>query len=450
MIKKYTQPGMPAARAIIMQKLRRIAHGAAGTLALVLALCGGARAQDGKQLTLEDCYRLAETNYPLTKQRALIQKTRDYTIANIAKGIYPQLNVNGQATYQSSVTSLSLPPGLGIPFNITLPKDQYNLHGEISQTLTGFGINKQQREISRTDAQLQEENLSSDLYALKDRVNQLYFGALLIGGQLEQNDLAAQDIRTGINKVQAAIQNGTDFKSSLNKLQAELLKTEQHSVELAASREAFTDMLALFINQPIDSTTLLEKPAMPDVTVHDSISRPELRAYDLQIQSYNEQLRLTKLNLYPQLNAFFQGGYGRPNPVNFLSTQWSGYYLTGLRLSWTIGGAYTYKKDRAISKNNQEVVLAQRNTFLFNTTQTLRQENADIRKYRKLIQSDDQIVELRESVSKSSAAQLENGVLSANDYLLDVNAANQARQDRVVHQIQLLSTQYNYKTTSGN
>lgn len=415
-----------------------------------LMLCGAAKVQAQKQLTLEECYQLAETNYPLTKQRALIERTRDYTIANIAKGVYPQLNVNGQATYQSAVTSLSLPPGLGIPLNITLPKDQYNFHGELSQTLTGFGINKQQREISRTAALLQEENLNADLYALKDRVNQLFFGALLIDGQLEQNKLAQRDIQTGIDKVQAAIQNGTDFRSSLQKLQAEMLKTAQHSVELAASREAYTDMLGLFINKQVDSSTLLVRPAAPAAPGEDSISRPELRAYDLQIKSYTDQLRLTRLNLYPQLNAFFQGGYGKPNPVNFLSSQWSAYYLTGLRLTWTIGGAYTYKRDRLISKNNQDMVLAQRNTFVFNTTQTMRQENADIRKFRKLIQSDDEIVKLRESVSQSSAAQLENGVLPANDYLLDVNAANQARQDRVVHQIQLLAAQYNYKTTSGN
>src|ERR1700744_2878844 len=165
-------------------------------IGLVLG-CGVARAQERKQLTLEDCYRLAETNYPLTKQRALIEKTRDYNLDNIAKGVYPQLNVNGQATYQSAVTSLTLPPGLGIPFSINVPKDQYNLHGEISQTLTGFGINKQQREISRTDAQLHEENLNTDLYALKDRIDQLFFGTLLIDGQLEQNDLAAKDIQTG-------------------------------------------------------------------------------------------------------------------------------------------------------------------------------------------------------------------------------------------------------------
>ena len=421
-----------------------------GRIIGILILCfAAAEAQaQAKQLTLEDCYRLAEANYPLTRQRALIGKTRDYNIANIAKGIYPQLSVNGTATYQSAVTSLSLPPGLGIPLNINIPKDQYNLHGEISQTLTNFGINKQQREISRTDAQLQEENLNTDLYQLKDRVNQLYFGALLISGQLQQNELAAQDIRTGIANVQAAINNGTDFKSSLNKLQAELMKTEQHSIELSASRDAYTDMLGLFINEPVDSSTLLVKPEAPATT--DSITRPELRAYDLQVRSYGEQLRLSKLNLYPQLSAFFQGGVGQPNPVNFLSSKLSGYYLTGLRLTWTIGGAYTYKKDRLISKNNQEMVLAQRNTFLFNTTQTMQQENADIRKYRRLIQGDDDIVRLRESVSKSSAIQLQNGVITANDYLLDVNAANQARQDRVVHEIQLLLTQWDYKTTSGN
>jgi outer membrane protein TolC len=226
------------------------------------------------------------------------------------------------------------------------------------------------------------------------------------------------------------------------------LQTEQHTIELKASREAYTDMLGLFINRPVDSTTQLERPEPPGNI--DSIQRPELKAYDLQIQQYAENLRLTRLNLYPQLNAFFQGGMGQPNPMNLLSTNLSPYYFTGLRLTWTIGGAYTYKKDRLISLNNQEMVRTQRSTFLFNTEQTMHQENADIRKYRKLIETDDDIVNLRESVSKTSAVQLQNGVISANDFLLDVNAATQARQDRVVHEIQLLMTQYNYKTTSGN
>src|SRR5579872_5902949 len=133
--------------------------------------------QPATRLTLDQCYQLAEANYPLTKQRALIASTREYNISNIAKGIYPQLDVNGTATYQSDVTKISIPPINGFNLNIpTVPKNQYKLYGEVSQTLTGFGINKQRRELSRTDAELQDQDLSANLYQLKDRVNQLFFG----------------------------------------------------------------------------------------------------------------------------------------------------------------------------------------------------------------------------------------------------------------------------------
>lgn len=404
-------------------------------------------AQPPQSLTLGQCYQLAETNYPLTRQRALIEKTKEYNLDNIRKGIYPQFAVNGSATYQSDVTKISLPPG----FNATIPtvsKDQYKLYGEVSQTLTDFGINKQKRTISATDAALQEENLNTELYKLKDRINQLFFGILLIDGQLRQNDLSAQDIKTGIAKVQAAINNGTDFKSSLNKLKAELLTNGQRTIDLKATRKSYTDMLSLFLNTTIDETTQFITPT-PPTAMTDSISRPELKAYDLQTRSYIEQQRLTKINNYPQLNAFFQGGMGKPNPVNFLSTQLSGYYLTGIRLSWNFGGLYTYHKDKLINKNNQEMVLAQRNTFLFNTSITLRQQNADIIRYQQLVQSDNDIVNLRDSVKQSSAVQLQNGVITANDYLLDINAEAQARQDRTLHEVQLLMAQYNHKTTAG-
>jgi outer membrane protein TolC len=415
---------------------------------LLFAPLKKSHAQLSQSLTLEQCYQLAETNYPLTRQRALIEKTKEYNLDNIRKGIYPQFAVSGSATYQSDVTKITLPPGLN--YNIpSVSKDQYKLYGEVSQTLTDFGINKQKRTISATDAAIQEENLNTELYKLKDRINQLFFGILLIDGQIRQNDLSAQDIKTGIAKVQAAIDNGTDFKSSLNKLKAELLTNGQRTIDLKATRRSYTDMLSLFLNTPIDETTQFITPAPPTVMT-DSINRPELKAYDLQTRSYIEQQRLTKINNYPQLNAFFQGGMGKPNPVNFLSTQLSGYYLTGIRLSWNFGGLYTYHKDKLINKNNQEMVQAQRNTFLFNTSMTMRQQNADIIRYQQLIRSDNDIVNLRDSIKQTSAVQLQNGVITANDYLLDINAEAQARQDKNLHEVQLLMAQYNHKTTAGN
>jgi outer membrane protein TolC len=430
--------------------LNKMSNRSKGTLFgwMLILLCS-VRAHAQGTLTLEQCYQRAEAVYPLSRQRGLIAKTRDYTLANISKGIYPQFSVNGSATYQSDVTKIVLPPIPGFNFQIpTVSKDQYKLYGEVSQTLSDFGINRQKREISRTDAELQEENLNTQLYHLKDRINQLFFGVLLLDGQLEQNDLSKQDIRTGISRVQAAITNGTDFNSSLNKLKAELLKTDQHSIDLKASRKAYMDMLSLFIDQPVDDRTVLVKPEPP--VLSDSIRRPELKTYDLQVKSYQQQQHLTKINNYPQLSAFFQGGLGKPSPVNFLSTEVTGYYLTGLRLSWNFGGLYTYKKDRLINENNQEMVLTQRSTFLFNTSMTLRQKNADIDRYRQLITSDNEIVQLRDSVKATSAVQLQNGVISANDYLIDINAGAQARQDRVLHEVQLLIAEYDHKTTTGN
>jgi len=401
--------------------------------------------QEKKTITLEQCYQLSKANYPLSKQRDLIAKTKEYNIDNIAKGIIPQFSVNGTATYQSDVTHIGVPP-FTTP---VIPKDQYNLHGEISQTLTDFGINKQKREISGIDADFQQQNLEAELFNLRGRVNQIFFGIILIDEQLVQNDLSKQDIQTGINKVQAGINNGTDFNSSLNKLKAELLTTDQHSIDLRASRKAYTDILSLFINQQIDENVVLQKPGQP-VLAGDSINRPELKAYDLQIRSYTEQQRLTRISNYPQLNAFFQTGIGSPSPVNFLAPELSGFYITGLRLSWNFGGFYTYKKDKLINKNNQDMVLAQRNTFLFNTSLTMRQQNADIVRYQQLMQSDNEIINLRRSVKQASTVQLQNGVITANDYLLDINAEAQARQALVLHEVQLLMSQYNYKTTSGN
>jgi outer membrane protein TolC len=405
--------------------------------------------QDSSRLTLEQCYQLGQANYPLSRQHDLIRQSKEYSVENISKGIYPQVNINGSATYQSDVTKVSFPPINGLNIEIpTVPKNQYRIYGEVSQTLTDFGINKKRRDISEINSDIQEQNLNTELYSLKDRINQLYFGIILLDGQIEQNELSKKDIQTGIDRVQAAVNNGTDFRSSVNKLKASLLETEQRSIDFRASRRAYADMLSLFINQPVTESTVLVKPDIPNLT--DSINRPELKGYDLQVQSYLQEYSLNKKNNYPHLEAFFQGGLGQPSPVNVLSTQLGTYYITGLRLNWNFGNLYTYKKDQLINKNNQEIVLSQRNTFLFNTSVTLRQENAQIRKYRDLIRADDEIVQLRSSVKQTSTVQLQNGVLSANDYLLDINAEALARQQRVVHEIQLLMSQYDHKTTSGN
>ena len=96
------------------------------------------------------------------------------------------------------------------------------------------------------------------------------------------------------------------------------------------------------------------------------------------------------------------------------------------------------------------VLEKQKETFLFNVDLTLLQQKEETNKYRKLIDTDNEIVQLRELVKKATAAQLKNGVASTYDYMTAVTEEDQVRQNMVLHQIQLQLSQYNQKITTGN
>lgn len=397
------------------------------------------------QLTLSEAYSLAEANYPLIKQRELITQTTAYSIDNINKGYLPQLNINGQATYQSAVTEIPIKlPGAEIP---TLSKDQYKLYGEVNQVLYDGGTIKHQKELQKAEANLEQQKLTTELYQLKDRINQLFFGALYIEEQLKQNELVISDIQTGLNKMEAAVNNGTALRSQVDLLKADLLKTRQHTIELQANLAAYKDMLELFTGRKLNAETKLVKPAPAILT--RQINRPELQMYSAENTKLDVQNRVLLSKSLPKLNVFFQGGFGRP-ALNMLSNDFDAYYIGGARLTWSISSLYTAKKERALIDMKRNIINNREGIFLFNTTLAMKQQDAEINKYNELLNSDDEIVMLRNKVKTAALAQLDNGVITSNDYMREVIAEDQARQSKILHEIQLLMSQYNFQTTTGN
>lgn len=398
-------------------------------------------------LTIDEAYQLAKKNYPLIKQRDLISKTKEYSVDNAAKGYLPVFSVNGQATYQSTVTSFpfSIPlPGFSVP---AYSKDQYKIYAEVDQVIYDGGIIKNQKQVAETNEIIQQQNLEVALYALHDRVNQLYFGALLINEQLKQNELLNKNIQNGIEKAKALLANGTAYRSSVDELSAQSFQTEQSRVELKAAKKAYLDMLSLFTDKQLDENTILEKPAT--AILSDNINRPELLFYDYQKKTYNLQDELLKTQLRPKFNLFVQGGYGRPG-LNMLSNDFALYSIGGLRLNWNLGSLYTLKNQKQLIDVNRKTIDVQKETFLFNTNIIQKQQHAELAKYLELLKKDESIIALRESVKNAAAAQLENGVLSTHDYITQVIAEDQSRQNFILHNIQFLQAQYNYQNTTGN
>lgn len=403
-----------------------------------------AKAQTVTSLSIDDCYRLARQNFPLIKQKDLIQKTREYSIHNISKGYLPQFLINGQATYQSDVTEIPVKlPNTTIP---TLDKDQYKLYAEVNQAVFDGGVKRLQKQSVESGAAVEQQKLEVELYKLNERINQLFFGILLANEQLVQTDILKKDIQLGITKINAAIANGTALKSSGDALQAELLKTDQRTIELKSVNQAYRDMLSLFINKPLDKHSLLERPATIGVT--QIINRPEIALYEMEKKSFDIENSLIKARNLPKAGLFLQAGYGRP-ALNMLKNDFDAYYIGGAKITWSLSGLYTAKKEKALVNIKSKSVDLQKEVFLFNTNLTLKKQNAEISKLEELIQSDNGIIQLRTRIKNTALSQLEYGVINSSDYLREVNAEDQARQAQLLHEIQLLMAQYDQQNTTG-
>ena len=398
-------------------------------------------------LTLEDCYEKARVNYPLIKQKDYIEKTKDYNVSNVWKGYLPQIIINGQASYQSDVTSIPISiPGIKIE---SITKDQYKAYADVSQVIYDGGIMSAQADIQESIAEIDDQKLEIELLKLKERVNQIYLGMLLIDAQLHQLELVKNDLNASISKLDAAYLNGIAIKSDVDVLRAELLKTEQRKIELNSSRISYINMLALMINEKLDESTILLPPSQINYFSAEEISRPELKLYSAQKNLIKNQDGLTVSKIIPKANLFFQGGYGRPG-LNLFVNDFAWFYITGVRFSWSLSNLYGYGNASEINQLSMQSIDSQTETFLLNINITVNQQLQEIEKLKKLIEVDKSIIDIRTSVKESAQAKLENGVITSNDYIRELNAEDTAKQNLEIHKIQLLLAQYNYKITTGN
>ena len=409
----------------------------------LLTVCSFLTYAQQDTVSLSECYVLAKENYPLIKQYKLIAESSEYSLKNIEKGYLPRISINGQASYQSDITQL--PKGIpGIP---VLTKEQYKIYAEADQPIYDGGLVRSQKELEEANANVQEKSLEVELYKIKDRINQLYFGILFIDEQLKQNDLLKKDLQLGLDKINALIENGTALKSNGDVLKAELLKAGQQSVELIYNRKSLSSMLGLFIKKTLDENTYFIKPA--NLVASAEIKRPELLMFDYRKKIFDAQDHLITAKNNPKLNFFVQGGLGKP-AFNILSNNPDLFYIGGIRVSFPLSGFYTTKNERSILRIGKQNIDAERETFLFNTQLALSQQSADVNKLNQFLKSDDAIISLRTSVKKTSLAQLENGVITSADYLREVHAEDSAKQNKILHEIQLLIAQYTQQNITGN
>ncbi len=386
------------------------------------------------QLTLEQCREMARENYPVIRQLALVEQSRDFTVSNAAKANIQQITLNGKAQYQSDATNFGgdIP---GINFK-GVSKDQYDFNVSVTQSVYDGGMVASRKRVAEKQGSVDYEQVNVTLYDVYQRVEELYFGVLINDAQLKESKLLYDDLALSLNTVTAMLQGGIAMQSDVDAVKVEMVKVRQQETSQETTRAAYITMLSTFIGQEIATDEQLEWPSVSDALAVEN-RRPELTLFEARTQLVDAQWHSLDVNLRPQFGLFAQGGYSNPG-LNLFRTGFRPYYIVGVTMTWNFGNLYTRHNDRSKLDLEKQTIESEREAFLLNTKLQSQLQGGAIAKLSKQLEQDEEIIDLRESIRQASTIKVEKGTETVNEMLRDINAVSEARLDKALHQLQLL------------
>ena len=406
--------------------------------------------------TLQECQQAAERNYPLIRQYGLIEQTTALTVENIGKAWLPQVTATAQATYQSDVPAWpdqmqTVYQQLGLNMK-GLRKDQYRVGIDVSQTLYDGGMISSQKEIAREQGKVQAAQNDVTLYSVRKRVNEMYFALLMLDKQIELNKDLQELLGGNERKLQSMVKGGTAAESDWMNVKVERLNAAQKGESLESQKRMLQNVLSAFCGIEVRNVT---KPAASSVatTRSNASERPEMQLFNAQLNLADAQEKALDAALKPRLGVFAQGYYGYPGYNMFedmMSHKWSLNGMVGARLTWNIGALYTRKNDKAKIQMQRDITETNRETFIFNNNLEQIQQSEEIQRYRKLMEQDEEIITLRQSVRKAAESKLSHGIIDVNDLVREINQENAARLQLSMHETEMLKQIYDYKYTTND
>ncbi|MBS1942591.1 MAG: TolC family protein [Bacteroidetes bacterium] len=413
---------------------------------LVYALWPGTAALSAQTtVTLEQLRAAALAHAPATTDKQLHLDAGSLQAKAVNSAWLPQVKAVAQGTYQSEVTEFDL-SALGFPA-ITISPDQYHAGFEVQQTIYEFGATKARHDLALTQAQAQAAQSDVELLGLTQRIDQLYANLLLQQANLKILRSRAGDIQARLLQVSSAVRNGVSLRSNEEVLKAEALNTQQQVVTTETAIAQTVSALSTWTGESLDTTMTFALPQPPAPTGMGT--RPELRALQLQQANSDLQAKLVKKANLPHLAAFGNGYYGRPG-FNFLNNDFRPYGIVGVGLNWNIAGYYTQGKQLKENAIQQKLIDDRKRLFEQQQAAELDKEEKEIAKLDRLAELDSGIVASKTFVRKSAASQLENGVITAQDYVTYQNAQDQAMLNMELHRIQAVMARIDHQLTQGN
>ncbi len=396
-----------------------------------------------EQITLNDCYQLLTTNFPLVKQNALLESQNTLEKNTIKAANLPEINISAQATYQSDVIEIPIQNAGITPLN----KNQYRTTIYVNQLIYGGGIIDASLNAKSVDLKTKQKQVEVNIYQLKKQVNQLYFSVLLTQ---DKKDLLIEKktlLNSKLKEIKSGIKNGVLLPTSDKIIEVELLKVSQHFSEIELNKASLIKTLSSLIGKDINRNSSFENTIII-TEFNTEISRPELELFQLKKEQIETSENLISKENSPKLIGFANGGYGNPG-LNMLDNSFQSFYTVGIKLNWKILDWNANKMKRESLIINKDIIDTEAEIFKLNTNIELEQQQSEIQKLEGFIASDLDIIQLRKDVLKSSASQLKNGVITSSSYITELTNLYEDENMLSTHKIQLQLAKANYNITKG-
>ncbi len=398
-------------------------------------------------LTLEACYRDALANWPSVVQAELKRSIADLQTDNLGSRYLPAVSVSGRATYHTKVVTFPFDlPGVATP---GIPNDQYALSLDLDQLIYDGGEISTRKRLAAIDGNLGAIETDVVLHQVRDRVNGLFFQALLLQSEISLTASLVDDLESRLGLVRAGVEGGVALRRDADVLQAELIKVRQDVDDARMRRNGKLAALAQLTGRSIRSQATLVAPDVTTTPVRSAGRRPEFDLFAEQTNRIVELEELSSSNLKPRLSGFSQAGVGSPPDLDIFEKEFAPYLIVGVRLNWTFWDWSQTNRERQIRQIERKVIASEEETFARQLAIEAEIQLADINRLDSVLVTDEEIIALRTRIADDAAVRLENGIITATDFLIERNQAHRAKLRRAFHEIQLVAARTTYATTIG-
>lgn len=304
------------------------------------------------------------------------------------------------------------------------------------------------KELERAKGRQEIHSTEVELHQIRSQIDQVFYGILLSQQQGKTNNLFLRDLYKRLETVRSQVKNGVLLPSQQRILKAELIKARQDSAEIQSNIRAGYQVLSEIIGEKITADVELKLPELKIDLQSMQPRRPEYDLFESSRRTIEQQKKLANSRKLPNISAFGTAAYGRPG-LNFLNDDFHDYYIVGIRLRWDFWDFLNSDHEQQVLNIQQSKITQNQRAFTKQLDSKLDRINERIVTIRENIDRDQEIIDLRNRIVEESASQLKNGVITATEYVTELNRARRARLSLFTNQVRLIQARTEYATVLG-